>query len=302
MEVVPLIEWIKRFQEYLTEEDRSVSTIKTYTINLQLFIDWYIQRNEQSFNPDHVTPLDIQDYRAYLDQQLKQDPGTINKKIIVLKTFWSFAVSNGFSTVDPTRKIRLKRTSVQNLAPRWLDRKEQSKFLHSISKETNEYMKKRNLPLVHLMLSAGLRVDEVASLEIADVDLGNRVVKVRAGKGDKYRLVFIQKSLKDSIQEWIDVRVADPDNQFLFPSRVKKLDGITTRSVQILVKKYGEEADIHEVTPHTLRHTFCKNLIDAGNPIEYVAQMAGHESLESTRRYVTPSENDLRRAADSIEQ
>ncbi len=75
---------------------------------------------------------------------------------------------------------------------------------------------------------------------------------------------------------------------------------MTPRGVQFLLQKYAEAAKLDDVSPHSLRHTFCKNLIDAGVGLEKVATLAGHESLETTRRYCEPSRHDLQQAVDLI--
>ncbi len=75
---------------------------------------------------------------------------------------------------------------------------------------------------------------------------------------------------------------------------------MTPRGIESTLRKYVKQTDLEEVSPHQLRHTFCKNLIDAGVGLEKVAALAGHDNLETTRRYCTPSEQDLAAAVELI--
>lgn len=292
-------ELMKDYERYLRERGRARLTIETYLQVIRDFANWFEQTNGDAFHPDKVTPLDMQDYRAMLDANLKQAPETINKKIAALKAFWRFAIEKGYTNINPTEVLRRKPSNAKQLAPKWLDRKAQSRLLHEIKKEPNEKKRVRNYAIVQLMLSCGLRVDEVVNLHVKDFDPERQTIIVHAGKGGKFRILPLQDAVADALKKWLELR-GQNEMPHMFLSSWNR--PITKRTVQLMVTKYGERAGIGPVHCHQLRHSFCKNLVDAGHPLTTIAQLAGHRSIETTKRYTVPSERDLRKAMASIEQ
>lgn len=193
-------------------------------------------------------------------------------------------------TMDPTADI--KPVAEEELAPRWLDRRQQAAFVRALQKGGNL----RDQAICGLMLHAGLRVSEVCNLDRSDLQLNERSgwVTVRRGKGNKLRRVPLNVTIRRILEAYLKTL---PDDQVaLFAS--ERAEWITPRGVQYMVERYAYDAHLENVTPHTLRHTCCKNLIDQGVPIEQVAALMGHSSLDVTRRYVTPSAQDLQAAVE----
>ena len=128
-----------------------------------------------------------------------------------------------------------------------------------------------------------------------DIDLSDRAGNVSVtGKGNKYREVPLNISVRKMLEQWMNVNSTNP----LFPNRYGI--GISTRGVFKLVDNYAYKAKLEDVSPHTLRHTFCKNAIDRSIPIDQVAALAGHSSLDITKRYTTPSKDDLQAAVERM--
>ena len=119
---------------------------------------------------------------------------------------------------------------------------------------------------------------------------------VRSGQGGKRREIPLNK---DARQVLFDLGYANHKGQkeAIF---IGQRGPMTPRGVESMFRKYVAHTELDEVTPHKLRHTFCKNLIEAGVSLEKVALLAGHENLETTRRYCSPSEHDLEAAVDLI--
>ncbi|MHB1420853.1 MAG: tyrosine-type recombinase/integrase [Bacillota bacterium] len=133
--------------------------------------------------------------------------------------------------------------------------------------------------MVELMLHAGLRVSELCALDRDHIHISARAGKVCVtGKGNKYREVPLNSTVRKILQRWNDENQAGP----LFPNCYGQ--PVSTRGVFKLVAEYGYRAKLEEVTPHTLRHTFCKNAVDMGIPIDQVVAMAGHSTLDILRR------------------
>jgi len=144
-----------------------------------------------------------------------------------------------------------------------------------------------------------LRVSEVANLKVGDVRISPRKgsVTVRGGKGSKFRTVPLNVDARKAIQAYLGER-PEVDGDHLFMGQRGR--PLRPSGIRYLVRRYARDARLDEVTPHTLRHTFGKNLVDAGVPLDRVAQLLGHESVDTTRIYTMPSEQDLQREVEKV--
>ncbi len=139
----------------------------------------------------------------------------------------------------------------------------------------------------------------MSALNFSDVQLSERKgsLTVRSGKGRKQRLVPLNAEARPFLQQWLLSRSALDTTALFIGQRKKRL---TARSVQRAVKRLAKAAGISDVTPHVLRHTFAKALLDSGVGIEKVAVLLGHSDLNTTRIYGAPSEGDLEEAVGKL--
>ena len=295
---------IAEFLDHLCELDRNKSTVEGYAVDLAQFSQWFEQAAGKPFNPGLVTPLDVREWKRELIRQ-RLAPGTINRKIGALLTFFDWCVAMGSAVSNPAKNIkRLER--VQN-APKWLTRQQTYALLRATSEAVQvaeaagtplqKLLTQRNAAMVALMLHAGLRVSEVCNLARGDIQLNERSGKVivRRGKGGKYREVPLNRDARLTIGRWLQ---AYPKSGRVFSRNGKPLH---QRTVQMHVAYLGEAAGLPEkLTPHQLRHTFGKNLTDAGVSLDRVAQLMGHSDVNTTRIYTVPSEADLQQAVELI--
>jgi len=164
--------------------------------------------------------------------------------------------------------------------------------------------RQRDFSMVTLMLNTGLRLAELVNVELGDIELSERKgsVFVRHGKGNKERRIPLNADARKALRDWLAIRPETPGNTFLFIALESEADGsLSHRTVQRIVRRYGQEAGLPHLSPHTLRHTFAKNLVNNGVSLEKVAVLLGHSSLETTRIYITPSAQDLAQAVSRIE-
>lgn len=292
----------EQFKKWLEEDNKSSHTVKSYINALHKLAKWYEETEGTPFDPSAVTTMHLHEFRSYLDNIEQSSPATINANLAAIKVFYNFALEKGKVSYDPTRKIKIKK-SMHNTSPRWMTKFEIAKFYQAIEEEKNEKRRARDMAICRLMSGAGLRESEVANLNIGDISLEHRMedVTVRKGKGDKLRYVPLNKDVIEALEEWLKHRNVTDPREPLFISQ-KKNNRITGRSIYNIVSKYAKKAGLEDISPHNLRHTFCKTLIDQGIGIERVAYLAGHENIETTRIYTLPSEQDLRKAVDSISE
>lgn len=298
-------EAIALFLQHLEAKGKSALTAKNYKVDLVRFVEWL---NEREGNEDpHHTPhtpaqvgrITVKDYAQFLKTSGSVAPATAtaNRRIISLKAFFSFLHETNVIPVNPTTDLTTKAIQRQNDV-KWLTRDEVSKLFHAIETAPHESpaKKSRDKAVLTLLLNCGLRVSELSNLKTNDLALDKGILTVFSGKGDKFRKVPMGKATIKAVQAWLKVRFAA--SNYLFTTQ--RADRMTDRGVQHLFQVLNERTGI-EVTPHTCRHTFAKQLADKTGKLEIIADLCGHKSIETTRIYTTPSMMELKKAVESVE-
>ena len=281
------------YQEYLEQAGKSANTVKAYVYDVAAFAAWFEQTTGDEFAPGIVDPREITDYRGHLLQR-GSSPATVNRRLVSLRRCFFWAKKQGMINDTPFEMLERVRVKEQkDVAPRWLNRKEQLALLRAIRQGENQ----RDLAIIQLMLGSGLRISETAALKVSDIELNDRSgwVYVRTGKGMKSRSIPLSIHVRKALQAYLKER-ANEDEEDLF---LGQRGPLSEWGIHAIVKKYAYQAQQENVTAHTLRHSFAKNLVDVGTPLDQVAVLLGHESLDTTRIYTHPSERDLERAAMS---
>lgn len=274
------------FENHLLGRGLSRGTVAIYSGHLRRFAAW-VEGTYGGFDPGAVTPLDVADYRRFL-QSKNRKPATVNNALDAIGTFFAWAKEAGLVQADPTEGVR--RLKEQKSAPRWLSRREVGSLMRAVQKYGNQ----KEQALITLLLHTGLRISEAVSLGVTDVVIRERSghVVVRQGKGSKYREVPLNATARRILGEYM----ATLPGEWLFPG---KAGPMTRRAAEKTLAKFARLSGV-EVTPHRLRHTFCKMLADAGESLDKVALLAGHENLNTTARYTRPSVHDLERAVEKL--
>lgn len=289
------------FQKWLQEEGRSSRTIQVYLQVVNDLAEWFQKSNGEPFDPRETSAYDLQ---RFIQKMMEtQEQATVNKKIASLKTYWKFLLETDRVKTDPTRKLKMKSLASSQLAPKWLTPRERSKFLDYLESPTiekNEWKRLRNIVMGQLMLQAGLRVSEVSALNLDDLialdHRQERKVHVRYSKHGKSRDVPINLDTAKALKAWLEVRGESKDGDpavFLSERKTR----ISERAIQKAMEKVFKAANL-SYSCHSLRHTAAKLWVDHKG-IEVAQRLLGHESIQTTQRYVTPSEHDLRQAVDA---
>jgi integrase/recombinase XerC len=285
-----------KFNAYLKEMDASPASIKAYLCDLRKFIRWYEDATGMPPKTAAVIRLDIVEFRNYLERGVKQKPATINRALASLSVYFTWAAERKHILSSPVDDVNTIKE--QPHAPKWLERHD----LHALIRAVSDRKKpsKRDHAIIVLLIHTGLRVSEACRLDIEDLAIRDRsgLVRVREGKGNKYREVPLNTTVRNALKDWIGERESGP----LFTSQ-KRGGRLTTRAVEQMVSRYACAARLGEgvkVTPHVLRHTFCKTLIDKEVSIDQVAALAGHGNINTTAKYTKPSRQDLQRAVDRM--
>jgi len=292
-EVERIPELLQRFIQHLRSHDRSERTVQSYSSDLKLFAKWFYETNREEPTPKSITPIDLRQYKHYLLENRGFKPATVNRRLASISAFCKWAEEQGIADGNPCDEISM--VPEVRTAPKWLTKREQYALIRAVQKANNP----RDEALIKLMLHTGLRASEVSSLRIGDIAISPRKgeVIVRGGKGEKFRTVPLNSNVRKALKAYLALRPeVDLDHLFV-GQRGKRL---RPPGIYYLVKQYGYDAKIEDISPHSLRHTFGKNLVDADVPLDRVATLLGHSSLNTTRIYTVPSRDDLQDAVESI--
>jgi integrase/recombinase XerC len=279
---------IELYIAYQKSTDKSPATLASYRSDLTQFAIWFGSVNSVEMRLLNITPTDARQYKQHLiDSNLR--PQTINRRLLSLKYFLEW----GWDTKKIKNRFPLPQTVKQSQAiPKWLSRIQQNQVLRHIERYGNT----RNLAIVKILMNTGLRVSELCSIKWTHIIMSDRKGKllVNAGKGRKYREVPLNK---DARQAFFDLgyKTHAGNDAFVF---IGQRGALSPRGVQLMLKRLN--IPVEAISPHQFRHTFCKNLVDAGISLEKVASLAGHERLDTTKLYCHPSFADLSDAVERI--
>lgn len=295
------------FESWLKDRGCRPNTIKRYVFVTAEFKKWHeVTFNHSPFDPNNVSGIDLQDWKDYLLNFVKADGNnlaisTINNKIESLKTYFRYLKDTKIISKDPTQYLKLQKDNNRIESPRWLSRSERTRIINfidndeSLPSNANLWRYTRNRAIIFFMLHGGLRISEVASLHLTDIQ--GSFVSVRNGKGGKSRIIPMNNDLIYAYERWLDQR-GNSDLSYVFLSQKKQQ--ITTDGIQHIFRNLRKLTHMNELTPHVLRHTFCHDLLNAGIPLHRVSELAGHATLDVTKRYVTSSISEKEEAVNKL--
>lgn len=297
-----ITDWRSEFSGWLEERGKSARTIAAYQQDIGRFEEWFAVVNQQPLTPDLVTGVDLRAYREHSIQTERVSAATWNRRRASLAQLCIWAQQAGHLQYNPFTGVRPMDEMEQ--PPRWLNRPDQGRVMRQVERLANtastaawQKQAARDQAMFALMRHSGLRVSELVALNMGDLSLterGGRVI-VRRGKGDKRREIPLNSEARRAINYWLSLRGAGEDGEPVFNG--KGSTRLTTRTVQRRVSDIGRMAGV-DITPHQLRHTFLKRMVENGVPVTDAQTLAGHSRIETTRRYLTPGWDDLAAAVE----
>lgn len=285
------------------ERNASPHTLRNYESDLIQFYDYVAPPDEKgkrrSVNVRDIDHLTIREYMARL-YELKKKKSSIHRKVASLRTFFRFLCREGVMEMNPAKLVATPR--VERTLPNHLSIEQMVRFIETPDTET--LLGKRDRSMLELLYASGLRVSELVGLNITDVDFTNLTVRVK-GKGRKERIVpFGQHALR-ALQDYLAVRgelLIEADEDKRDPAALffnYQGTRINPRSVGRMVDKYVKMcADVHHISPHSLRHSFATHLLDAGADLRAIQEMLGHARLSTTQKYTHVSTDKLMEVYD----
>lgn len=272
----------ERFERYLRRRYSDRSTPKHYLSDLRIFVR----------HIDHTSPTEVkvQDIDRFVDRQVEQglSPATINRRLATLHTFFEFLASEEPDRPWPNPVVwRRHKVKQGEHLPRDLPDMVVERLFAAIDSD-------RDRAMFGLMIGAGLRVGEVAALRLRDLEAPaspEQMARLRVeGKGRKERVVWLTPPLYTTVQSWLQQRPASVSDHLFLNQHARPL---SEAGIQYLLKQHAERAGVH-LSCHQLRHTFGRRLTEQEVPIESLAKLLGHASVQTTQVYTAGADPKLR--------
>ncbi|MBR9760917.1 tyrosine recombinase XerC [bacterium] len=286
---------VDSFIEFMsTEKNSSPRTLENYTLAIRLFREWLGDRftTWRELTADH--------FRAYLFELLKAElkRSTIRLRFAAFRSFYKYLVHRRGYPKSPVAEVELPKADKPLPVVLTLAQIEELLALPlklPLEKQAPEWMPLRDAAILELFYSTGLRLAELAALDIEQIDTMNECVKVR-GKGSKERIVPIGSYALTAMQKYQSAAAIHQGPLFL--SKLQKR--LSTRSIGNVLNKYLQHSSIaFKVTPHKFRHSFATHLLDHGADLRSVQALLGHASLSTTQIYTHVTKERLRKAYDA---
>jgi site-specific recombinase XerD len=215
---------------------------------------------------------------------------SVSRKITAIKSYITFLEKFGFIKDNYSELISIPKKS--KILPKVMSKKEINQLIQHVENSSKKNL--RDNALIELIYSTGLRVSEVSSIKIGQINFDKSEINI-LGKGNKERIVVFNKKSKEKLIDYIkkDKKLISNNFNYLFQNRFQ--GQLSTRSIQRILKKYLNFSGINsKYSTHTLRHSFATHLLEGGADIKVIQQLLGHSSAETTKIYTHISSNTLK--------
>ncbi len=284
-----------RFLQYLrVERNASELTIKSYREDLEALAEYLTDLQGATPSPGNIGTVELRGYIAAL-HEAGYAKTTISRRLASLRSFFRFGQREGWTRANPAKPLRNPRKA--RSLPHFLSSEDIARLLSAPA--AAEPLGLRDRAILEVLYSAGLRVSELAGLNVSDLDFAGGTLRVR-GKGRRERIAPVGSFAARAVKDWLAVRRVSAREKPAAdaPVFVNKFGRrLTTRSIGRMLEKHLAATGLdRRTTPHTLRHSFATHLLDRGADIRSVQELLGHKSLVTTQIYTHVSTAGLRAA------
>ncbi len=271
------------FLDSLTyERNVSINTVGAYRDDLESFVSFlcndYFTLGRDQLDLRSVDRLAVRSYLAHLARK-KLSRASIARHLSALRSFFKYLMREEAVDANPARTVATPRR--EKHLPSVLQTSDVATLLEMPDLESPLGIRDR--AWMELTYASGLRISELVGIDLDDIEVRARLVKVR-GKGGKERIIPFGTKAEEAIRAYLRVRDAAPEETALFLNH--RGERITARSVRRLFNRYVRDASLRAgVSPHTLRHSFATHLLNAGADLRAIQELLGHASLSTTQKY-----------------
>ena len=278
--------------DFLAANDFSRHTVKAIKADLRKFISWFSTANGERFEPSRVTVRDVADFREHMARVRRQAVSTTNRALVSIRRLLGYLVASGALSGNPAESVKELRR--MPMPPKGLTTAE----VRRIMREVELRQDRKSAACIGLMLYAGLRASEVVGLELDDVTVAPRSGQVvcRRCKGNKQRTVPLSVEARRVVQAYLETR-PPVECQSVF---IGERGSLTYSGLRSICSKYAAITGV-AFTAHRLRHTFARRYLEqTSNDLVGLAQILGHESLNTTSIYTRRGQDELQASIDGL--
>ena len=270
---------IKMFIASKKAVNRQDNTLRQYSREIRNMLDFLGKRIED------ITGMDLRYYYGIMREQRGIKMSTMQTRLHYLSSFWDFLITEELVHSNPVKKVGMLK--LEKIIKKPYSAEELEALRTSCSTL-------RDRALVEFLYSTGVRVSELVSLNVKDIEMGKQELIVY-GKGSKERKTYLTDGAKFYLRRYLQTR-KDEENlegKPLFETLDKPHDRLTVAGVQHMLRELGKRAKVDNVHPHRFRRTIATDLLNRGMPIEQVKEFLGHEKLDTTMIYCTVREESV---------
>jgi len=284
-----LAQQIAAFLDGLKVENASEHTVRSYASDLHQFLEYLTPPGGQPPEPRAIDALVLREWLGDLYEQ-GLSAVTLRRKVAAVRSLFRSLVRRGVLETNVARLVRTPKAP--KLLPHVMTAEQANSLLDQVAQGGLEKpFPARDLALFELLYGCGIRVSELVSLDLGDMDLGDRWITVR-GKGRKERQVPFGTKAAEALERYLAARKALPRETAVFTNhRGKRL---SDRGARGIVKLYATalagDASIH---PHSFRHAFATHLLSDGADLRAIQELLGHARLSTTQKYTAVSLTDI---------
>ena len=265
---------VTNFLTHLKIRDYSPYTIKSYETDLTEFKNFLDAQGIKNVN--EIKRIHI---RAFMGELLTSDfdNRSVARKLSAIKSFFKYLRRRKILSKDPS--VSVKSPKIGRKMPSFLSEEQVKNMFERFNIKTK--IDTRNIAILELLYGTGIRASELTGLDLSDINFSSSIVKV-FGKRKKERILPLSNTVIVRLKKYLDIR--GKDEGALFLSKTGKR--LSTRDLQRIIHKLiAGVADLHRMSPHTLRHSFASHLLSRGADLRAVQELLGHESLSTTQIY-----------------
>lgn len=261
------------YKQHLEGAGKATATVTAYTKDIDQLAEFVRKFNKTELA--EITAEDINNFKELLKKQ-RYTSKSISRKINSIKSFYRYAIGEGLVSDNPAEVIAHPR--VEQTPPRVLSKLEYRALRDACKGDERMYA------VVELLLQTGMRISELASLEVGDIDFERNVIFIKAQKSRDARKVPLNLAAKNAVLAYLQIRPRAREKTLFL---TKTCRPFLVRNIRTALDRYFRLAGISDAKVNDLRHTFIVEQLKAGTPLVYVSQLVGHKRITTTERYLS---------------
>lgn len=262
----------QKYQQHLQSQGKAHATVIAYTKDIEQLVDFLGKQGKTQ--PEDVTAEDIDAFKELLKKQ-RYTGKSISRKINSIKSFFRYLISEGIVAENPAEVI--VHPKYDQAPPRILSKLEYRALRDAARSDV------RIFAIVEMLLQTGMRISELAALQLADIDFDRNVITIKGQNSHGTRKVPMNVAAKNALSDYLKIRPRTKEKTVFL---TKTCRPFLVRNIRTAIDRYFRLAGIKDAKVNDLRHTFIVEQLKAGTPLVYISQLVGHKRITTTEKYL----------------